>query len=577
MTDAGAPAPLSPASNVHSDDLIAPLRDPKPGNRQRAVETLGRLASVASVAPLAELAKTEPNDNVRGAIASALGQIGDPTAQNALLEILKSDRKPFVRKLAAESLGHSKAPLLGVHFAELMSTEKDDDVRFSLATAASKLDGAVASQCLLGQLEREPSQSHERPYLIHLLGEIHATEAVDVLSRCLRDDETTNARVSAASALQAIQGKKAAPLFAEALAHESDASVRKRLATLLGKSGDGVAINQLTAAMVTDPAPEVRDSAAAALAQINESDRKQRTLLDVLKSDDSSRGELQPVQLVNAVSGNSAADRQAFADVLIKQAPDSNARMTGLLAELIIACCSGSVELAGMRLNAIAGDDEKYRPLRIEIGGALALNPVLQALYQNLQENFTAPIAKLNRRTERDWRKTIKAAHRAFTVRIVMSVVVFIVGILVLGSSAIQFLFGNVSGDRLWGTGVTFVGGLGAMLAVIYAGPLRDIRRSVNDLGAASAAFIGFIHRVLQTSHTYSFYYLKSVITFQETEQASELISRALADMRLSLEPGSEGRRDQDAVDTRALRRSAKGRGTVPEPARDAQDSANQH
>jgi hypothetical protein len=68
------------------------------------------------------------------------------------------------------------------------------------------------------------------------------------------------------------------------------------------------------------------------------------------------------------------------------------------------------------------------------------------------------------------------------------------------------------------------------MLLVIYRGPLREIRNSVNDLGIASAAFIAYIHRVLQISHTFSFHYLKQQITFDAVEKSSKLIKEAMSD-----------------------------------------------
>lgn len=80
------------------------------------------------------------------------------------------------------------------------------------------------------------------------------------------------------------------------------------------------------------------------------------------------------------------------------------------------------------------------------------------------------------------------------------------------------------------GPGVTFISGLSTMLFIVYRGPLNDIRNSVNDLGIASASFIAYIHRVLQISHTFSFYYLKEQITFEEMKKSNALIEDAMKD-----------------------------------------------
>jgi len=67
-------------------------------------------------------------------------------------------------------------------------------------------------------------------------------------------------------------------------------------------------------------------------------------------------------------------------------------------------------------------------------------------------------------------------------------------------------------------------------LLVIYSGPLKEIRQSVNDLGIANASFIAYVHPVLEISHTFSFYYLQQQITFQEMEKSSKLIQEAMFD-----------------------------------------------
>ena len=116
-----------------------------------------------------------------------------------------------------------------------------------------------------------------------------------------------------------------------------------------------------------------------------------------------------------------------------------------------------------------------------------------------------------------------------------MSVVVFVVGMMLLCASSYQFMFGKLEAAQLWGTGATFVSGLGAMLLVVYRGPLREIRNSVSELGIASASFIAYVHRILQVSHTFSLSYLKQDITFEQMKESSGLIGKALEETVRSL------------------------------------------
>ena len=177
--------------------------------------------------------------------------------------------------------------------------------------------------------------------------------------------------------------------------------------------------------------------------------------------------------------------------------------------------------------------------MRIEIGGERALDPIIGILQDDLERHFRKPIADLNNLTQSNWQKTILYAQYGFIARITMSVVVFLVGMVLLSISSWRRMFGQLDQTQLFGAGISFVSGLGSMLLIIYRGPLREIRDSVNDLGIASAAFIVYVHRVLQISHTFSYYYLKQQITFETMEKSSALIREAMNDTTIRLQTHS--------------------------------------
>jgi len=206
--------------------------------------------------------------------------------------------------------------------------------------------------------------------------------------------------------------------------------------------------------------------------------------------------------------------------------------MTAILKELILTNVNKDNILAFERIKRFAKTEnipeQEFQTLSYEIGGASALDPLMQELKGNLDENFQEPISRLNEDTQKMWQKTIQAAHRGFLARMVMSVVVFIVGIIILFTSWYRAIFLNLSLEQLIGPGVSFFSALATISIVIYKGPLKDIRQSVNDLGIASAAFIAYVHRVLQISHTFSYYYLKKEITYKEMTNSSKLIEQAM-------------------------------------------------
>lgn len=219
-------------------------------------------------------------------------------------------------------------------------------------------------------------------------------------------------------------------------------------------------------------------------------------------------------------------------DELIKKSLGQDKRMIGVYAKLIVELSSKSQSIAGQKViefevaNNI--DSEQLRDLRIAIGGDTAIDSLMGILQMNLEKYFQTPIHDLNTDTHQNWKKTIQYAQYGFMTRMIMSVVVFIIGILLLCISSYEFFLGDSTGEELYGVGISFVAGLGTMLTVVYSGPLRQIRESVNDLGIASAAFIAYVHRVLEISHTFSFYYLNQKITFEEMDKSSELIDKAM-------------------------------------------------
>ncbi|NBC65666.1 MAG: hypothetical protein GVY07_08460 [Bacteroidetes bacterium] len=239
--------------------------------------------------------------------------------------------------------------------------------------------------------------------------------------------------------------------------------------------------------------------------------------------------------IVTAIIDEGAAltvNKDHMIEVLIQKSIDQDKRMTGVYAKLIVELSSKSQSVAGQKVSEFEIDHNiesvKLKNLRIAIGGDTAIDSLLGVLQTNLEKYFQIPILNLNTDTHQNWKKTIKYAQYGFMMRMIMSVVVFIVGILLLCISSYAFFMGNSTGEELFGVGISFVAGLGTMLTVIYTGPLRQIRESVNDLGIASAAFIAYVHRVLEISHTFSFYYLNQNITFEEMEKSSELIDKAM-------------------------------------------------
>lgn len=159
-----AEAILSLPADEAARSLIPLLSDIDEFVRREAAYALGKTRSALGVAALTERLLNDKIDEVRGAAAVALGQIGDETAVTPLASVLspqtglvqpkgkqkkKRPENPFVLRAAARSLGQigSRAGLPALLHA-LQDDLSEPDVRRESATAL----GAVGDSSALPSL-----------------------------------------------------------------------------------------------------------------------------------------------------------------------------------------------------------------------------------------------------------------------------------------------------------------------------------------------------------------------------------------------------------------------------------------
>lgn len=219
-------------------------------------------------------------------------------------------------------------------------------------------------------------------------------------------------------------------------------------------------------------------------------------------------------------------------DFFIAESRNRTELVAGVLARLLIASEGGDQVQAGYRINEYQKDHQvparELEGLRKAVGGTPALSGVMGVLQRDLETYFQKPIHELNEHTRKSWSKAVKSAHYGLVMRLWMSGTVFVVGIVLIFLSSLRMLFGDGSNGVDTQTLIPFAAGLGTMLLIIYSGPLKEIRQAVTDLATASAAFIAYVHRVLETSHTFSYYYLQQKISFEHMKQSSAIIKEAM-------------------------------------------------
>lgn len=491
--------------------------------------------------------------------ANTIGEIEHPDAIALLRQALEINANPTIRQHALAILERVALIQAIPSFCTAL-VDDDDDVRqaamFTLGSAIEYLSArlqsdnaaeqARAKQNLeemgrenIGRILVDDNRDTVRQAAAIALGEMGGTQAINYLRKALdmAGDlaviSNPSVVVSVISALRQIGDPQVIPDIGRRLNEDVSSLVRRRAARALQQLNHVEAIPYLSCALINDSNNDVRQAAESALVSLSDWQLKTNRIIDILDGGEQERAEIEEMAIFRAIKPSAnlpTTNKYVLTDYLIRRAVaytlNENRRMTAVMAAVIIASVDGSIILANERLDEYRNNtniqENKLRLLRIEI------NPVLKVLQYNLEANFQEPIARLNDETRTMWTETIKHAQNGFRARMYMSIITFGIGVLLVLGAFFQVMFGNAQPEQLWGSGVSFAGGITTMLLTIYSGPLKEIRRSVSDLGIASAAFIAYIHRVLEVSHTFSFYYLNQTIDFDQMEKSSVLIEQAM-------------------------------------------------
>lgn len=190
---------------------------------------------------------------------------------------------------------------------------------------------------------------------------------------------------------------------------------------------------------------------------------------------------------------------------------DPELRLVELAAAMLTCVATGGPKEAARLLEDVLATSTEVKELgphliqslRVEIGGSVAMRPLIQALANTVSE----PLSLLRMQVTRDYHSTMSAAVWAFWIRVAMSVTVFTVGLAITIASVFWAVEGQP--ENLLQPLASLAAGLGSMFAVVYAGPLKDIRDSVKGRAAANMTFASYMHSLEFTSAFYASEYLK--------------------------------------------------------------------
>lgn len=555
---------LTTSQSLTVDELVSLLQNADPEKRLDAVQALGKTGQPSILPHLGDVLEQDSDVLVRRFSIGALKGLNKVEAIPYFWKATQ-DSDANIRNLAEqaviESLGESaqseeKLELarvqeiitqIGQHIITqllnqtLLNSSNDPNLRRLAAIALGRFSQGTAIETL-GRALIEDGTELVRQAAATALGDTKQEGAVPFLEKALRKGDTEGVVKNIIAALNNIGKPQAIQVLGGILIKNPDTVLRELAAQNLWRTeATDVAIPYLCQALLEDKSENVRRTVEITLSKIDNWSAKTNEILKTLQSGKLERAQIDATAIVRAIRLPEDLTQQTqFVEDLIGVALtlEDNPRMITFIAAILIAVANSSSNLAGERVNAYAKTrsipESRLRLLRIEIGGLTALNPILEllkqneVLQQNLKDDFQTPINELNTNTRNMWKDTIQHAQYGFRARIYMSIITFAVGVILVIASFIKVMIGDLTPEELVGPGISLGSGIITMLLTTFYGPLKQIRQSVNDLGVASAAFIAYVHRVSQISHTFSFYYLKQRITFEEMEKSSGLIERAM-------------------------------------------------
>jgi HEAT repeat protein len=199
---------------------------------------------------------------IRSGAVRALRNIDEARASAQFIREL-TNTAPSVREYAADALMIITRPEAAIPLFDRLRDE-NEQVRGRAGIALQFYKDDRLADSLIGTLQKKDDPARQgAPWL---LGRMKRQDAVAPLINCLSDDMPTF-RKSVIAALRDIKSKDAAPALLTVTTQDKDDEVRCRAIQCLGDLGDASAGTALLRCL-SDPNPEIRASAAAALGML---------------------------------------------------------------------------------------------------------------------------------------------------------------------------------------------------------------------------------------------------------------------------------------------------------------------
>jgi HEAT repeat protein len=310
-------------------------KDPEPAVRSLAADALAQLGGGRSESMLQE-GLADPDDEVRAKSVEALARFGTMGAGPQILSLLQSDPSPRVRERAALATGLLKLPGGDVALLHACQSDEPLNVRAAAALGIGAYDRESIVAQVLRMMDEEPVREFLRDRLQHdpgfrqirqrlkeaqqvelrALGSMNREQMEASLVEGMRGVLDSRERVRLVSAIRAFKGERSRRALAYAVRSDPSPQVRAAALAAVADMLDTDELYLSARRAVTDPDPAVRQVAVTLFSRLP-ADQALPMLIRLLRAEDND-----PVVL-EAVARHAENAFHTFVDLTLGAAPDS--------------------------------------------------------------------------------------------------------------------------------------------------------------------------------------------------------------------------------------------------------------
>ena len=428
---------------------------------------------------------------IRVWIPSFLGPIRSDTVHKALISRIPLENSDTVRYRIIENLIHYFNSDESVNdILKQLEIESLIDIKTRIIHLLGESSNELAIPKLIELLD-DPYDS-VRSFAAQALGQIRSIISLEPLVKRLNKEWSDIVGVEIINAIVAVDGPNVVPTLIALLRDDKKSIIQKRVAAL---SLGNIASN-------TD-------------------EEVIQILLEYSCSSDRIMTYTATDAMIKLLGNEDAALRLAKFGLL-----DNNAN--------IIPQIANAIRLVGDKkaieyLNSVKDPSkmDKAHTLMEHIGGPEAMSVLVETRIEALNK-AKSRVEEFDQQGLTIFQDTIVQAKRGFSLNLLMSEIIFIVGIFLLCFSIYLILQPTSNNFNLLFGASSGLTGIGTILMMFYHGPSERINRAVTNLVQIEIAFLGYIRQVTQIMAMFEREYLNDDFNIDELIKLLDYIENTL-------------------------------------------------